>query len=121
MAPKEASHCNDGHVSTIRFRPPPAGEGITPALPNNQGPKRSVSFRETLAYLSDGNSINLPNNPLESHYETQPPKRDWAFQLPFKLCASRTIAREAHNKMDNINNISNKKKKEDELFIPNAL
>jgi hypothetical protein len=41
--------------------------------------------------------------------------------LPFKLCASRTSAQEAHDKKNNSNNIIKKKKKDVELLIPNAL
>jgi hypothetical protein len=100
---------------------PPVGKGIIPSLSNNKGPERSISFKDSLADLSDGNSIDSPNIPPESHYKTQPPKRALAFQLPFKLCASRTSAREAHDKKDNAINSSKKKKKEDELFILNAL
>jgi hypothetical protein len=65
--------------------PPPSGQGIVPALPQNQGPERSV------------------------HKHTR------AFQSPFKLCASRISAWEAHKKKDNIKNGSSKKKKEDEM------
>jgi hypothetical protein len=88
---------------------PSAGEGIIPSRPNNQGQERSVSFRQSLADLLDGDNIGGP------------PKRDRDFQSTFKLFASRTSAWEAYDKKDNSNKNSNKNRKEDELFIPNAL
>jgi hypothetical protein len=115
-------HPSAAFIPEITLAPlPPAGECIIPSLTNNKGPERSVSFKDSLTDLSGGDSIDLPNIPAESHYETQPPKRAWAFQSPFKLCASRTSAQEAHEKKHNTINISKKRKKEDELFIPNAL
>jgi hypothetical protein len=54
------------------------------------------------------------------HYNAQSPKRAKAFQSPFKLYASCLRAREAHENKDD-NNCSKNNKKEEELFIPNAL
>jgi hypothetical protein len=73
----------------------PAGEGIIPSLPNNKGPEMSVSFKDSLADVSDGDIMDLPKIPAESHDETQPPKRARAFQFPYKPCASRTTIRTA--------------------------
>jgi hypothetical protein len=50
-----------------------------------------------------------------------PPKHTWAFQLPFKLCASRTSTREARDNKDNNINEGKKQRKEDDIFMPNAL
>jgi hypothetical protein len=49
------------------------------------------------------------------------PTRARAFQPPFKLSDSRTSAREVVDQKDSNSNSIKKNKKEDELFIPNAL
>jgi hypothetical protein len=108
-------------LETMLVPLPPSNEGIIPSLPNNKGPERSVSFKGSLSDLSDSDIVDSPKIPPESHYEIHPPKCARAFQSPFKLCASRTSAREAHDKKDNTINSSKKKKRDDELFIPNAL
>jgi hypothetical protein len=99
---------------------PPVGEGIIPPLSGNKEQERSVSFKNSLADLSDSDSIESHKIPAAPHYETEPPKCTRAFQSPFKLSASCTSARGARYKKDRTTNSTNKKKKEDELFIPNA-
>jgi hypothetical protein len=105
-----------------RCKTPPADQGIIPALPQTQGPERSVSFQQTLADLSDGDDIDsLTPPPPASHYDTHPPKFAMAFHSPFKLGASCISARETHKKKDSSKKGGNKKTNEDDLFITNAL
>jgi hypothetical protein len=69
----------------------------------------------------DSDSTESPDSPNAPHYKVDQPTRAQAFQSPFKLRTSRNSAREANDKKDTNSNSINKKKKEDELFIPNAL
>jgi hypothetical protein len=98
-----------------------ADEEIIPSLPSYEEWYQTVAFKDSLADHLDSDSINSSDSPNAPPYEMDHPTRAQAFQSPFKLSASRTSAREANDKKGSNSNIIKKKKKEDELFIPNAL
>jgi hypothetical protein len=95
-----------------------AGEGMIPHLPGYEERDRTVSFKDSLAEHTDSDSIVYPNTPPKV---IEQPTRARAFQLPFKLSASCMSAREAVEKKYSNPNRIKKNKKEDEMFILNAL
>jgi hypothetical protein len=97
---------------------PAVGELIIPHLPGYEERDRTVSLKDSLAEHSDSDSIDSPNTTPKV---MEQPTRARDFQPPFKLSTSHTSAREAVDKKDSNPNSIKNKKKEDELFIPNAL